>query len=75
MQRLIVSLQLIFLFYVQSKSKICGQTGKFARKYHFLGVRKVLNLGFNAEKQLQNENNTEDWALGSNPRDNGLLTH
>ena len=28
-----------------------------------------------AEKQLQNENHTEDWALGSHPRDNGHVTH
>ena len=48
---------------------------KFARKYHFLGIWKVLNLGFKAEKQLQNENHTEDWALGSHPRDNGHVTH
>ena len=60
---------------LQSRSKICGQTAKFARKYHFLGIRKVLNLGFKAEKQLQNENHTEDWALGSHPRDNGHVTH
>ena len=30
-----------------------------------LGIRKVLNLGLKAEKQLRNENHTEDWALGS----------
>ena len=41
----------------------------------FLGIRKVLNLGLKAEKQLQNENHTEDWALGSHPRDNGHVTH
>ena len=62
------------LKYNQGK-KICGQTAKFAQKYHFLGIRKVLNLGFKAEKQLQNENHTEDWALGSHPRDNGHVTH
>ena len=33
------------------------------------------NLGFKAEKQLQNENHTEDWALGNHPRDNGHVTH
>ena len=32
------------------------------------GIRKVLNLGLKAEKQLQNENNTDDWELGSHPR-------
>ena len=55
--------------------KINGQTSKFARKLHFLGIRKVLNLGLKAEKPLQNENNTEDLALGSHPRDNGHVTH
>ena len=60
---------------LQSRSKISGQTAKFARKYHFLGILKVLNLGFKAEKQLQNENHTQDWALGSHPRDNGHVTH
>ena len=52
-----------------------GQTSKFARKLHFLGIRKVLNLSLKAEKPLQNENHTEDWALGSHPRDNGHVTH
>ena len=41
----------------------------------FLGLRKVLNLGLKAEKQLQNENHAEDWELGSHPRDNGHVTH
>ena len=35
----------------------------------------MLNLGLKAEKPLQNENHTEDWALGSHPRDNGHVTH
>ena len=47
----------------------------FNRNSHFLGIRKVLNLGLKAEKLLQNENHTEDWALGSHPRDNGHVTH
>ena len=37
--------------------------------------RKVLILGLKAEKHLQNENHTEDWKLGSHPRDNGHVTH
>ena len=61
--------------YLQFWQKINGQTSKFARKLHFLGIRKVLNLGLKAEKPLQNENHTEDWALGSHPRDNGHVTH
>ena len=62
-------------YFRQFWQKINGQTSKFARKLHFLGIRKVLNLGLKAEKPLQNENNTEDWALGSHPRDNGHVTH
>ena len=43
--------------------------GKICGKIAFpLGIRKVLNLGRKAEKQVQNENYTEDWALGSHPR-------
>ena len=61
--------------YLQFWQKINGQTSKFARKLHFLGIRKVLNLGLKAEKPLQNENHTDDWALGSHPRDNGHVTH
>ena len=61
--------------YLQFWQKINGQTSQFARKLHFLGIRKVLNLGLKAEKPLQNENHTEDWALGSHPRDNGHVTH
>ena len=38
-------------------------------------TRKVLNLGLKAEKELQNENHTEDWALGSHPHDNDHVTH
>ena len=40
-----------------------------------VGIRKVLNIGLKAEQQLRNENHTEDWALGSYPRDNGRVTH
>ena len=32
-------------------------------------------LGLKGEKQLRNKNNTEDWALGCHPRDNGHVTH
>ena len=63
------------LEYLQFWQKINGQTSKFARKLHFLGIRKVLNLCLKAEKPLQNENHTEDWALDSHPRDNGHVTH
>ena len=42
-------------------------TTNFTGKLHFLGLR--------AEKQLRNENHTEDWALGCHTRDNGHATH
>ena len=45
------------------------------KRYHFLGIRKVLNLGLKVDKRLQNENHAEDWALSSHPRDNGHVTH
>ena len=49
-------------------------------RFTWLGIGKVLslkwlNLGLKAGKPLQNENHTEDWALGSHPRDNGHVTH
>ena len=31
----------------------------------------MFNLGLKAEKQFRNKNHTEDWELGSHPRDNG----
>ena len=51
--------------------KLMRKTTNFNGNSHFLGIRKVLNLSLKAEIQLQKENNTEDWALGSHPRDNG----
>ena len=39
------------------------------RKQLFQGIGKVLKLGLKVEKKLQNENHTEDWALGGHPRD------
>ena len=35
----------------------------------------VFFSGLKAEKQLRNQNYTEDWALGCHPRDNGHVTH
>ena len=45
----------------------------FAEKYHFLGIE--LNLSLKAKTQFQNNKHTVDWALGSNPRDNGHVTN
>ena len=53
--------------------KNIGTNDKFCRKVAL--IRKGLNLGLKAEKQLQIENHIEDWALGSHPRDNGHVTH
>ena len=38
-------------------------------------TESLISLGLKAEKQLQNENHTEDWALGSHPRNNCHVTH
>ena len=61
--------------YLQSCAQIMRKNDKFYRKVAFLTYTKVLNLGLKAEKPLQNENHTEDWALGCHPRDNGHVTH
>ena len=49
----------------KSQSKLPATVRKcftnFAGKQRFLCTRKVLILGLKAEKQLQNENHTEDW--------------
>ena len=74
-QKLLTYFKVVHPENLQFWQKINGQTSKFARKLHFLGIRKVLNLGLKAEKPLQNENHIEDWALGSHPRDNGHVTH
>ena len=55
--------------------KLMRKTTNFNGNSDFLGIRKVLNLSLKAEIQLQKENHTEDWALGSHPRDNGHVTH
>ena len=52
-----------------TNGKICAKVA-----FHSYCIRKVLNLGLKAEKQLQNENHTEDWALGRHSRDNGHVT-
>ena len=49
--------------------------GKSYAKVPFLRYTESVKFSLKAEKQLQNENDTEDWALGSHPRDNGHVTH
>ena len=51
--------------YPQFRAKILEQTINFSGKVAYLDIRKGLYLGLKAEKQLQNENHTEDWALDS----------
>ena len=49
--------------------------GKICAKVAFPRYTESVKFRSQAEKQLQNENSTEDWALGSHPRDNGHVTH
>ena len=48
---------------------------KVYRKVAILMYMEMSNFRPQAEKQLQNQNHTEDWALGFHPRDNGHVTH
>ena len=66
---------MVFLNIYNPANKLIAKLQKLRESRHFLGIRKVLNLSLKAEKQLQNENHTEDWALGSHPRNNGHVTH
>ena len=50
-----------------------GTNDKFYRKVAILMYTEMFN--FRPEKQLRNENHTEDCALGWHPRDNGHVTH
>ena len=49
--------------------------GKICTKVAFPRYTESVKFRSKAEKQLQKENYTEDWALGSHPRDNGHVTH
>ena len=54
-----------------------GTNDKFIEKVTFLRyvMWKGLNLGLKARKLFHNQNHTENWALGSHPRDNGHVSH
>ena len=52
-----------------------GTNGKICAKVVFPRYTESVKFKSQTEKQLQNENHTEDWALGSHPRDNGHMTH
>ena len=51
------------LFKLRPWAKINGKNYNFAGKWYFFGIRKGLNLDLKAEKQVQNQNHTNDWAL------------
>ena len=59
-----------FVLYLQSRTN-----GKICAKVAFPRYTESVKFRFFAEKQLQNENHAEDWALGSHPRGNGHVTH
>ena len=42
--------------------------GKICAKVAFPRYKESVKFRCKAEKLLQNENHTEDWALGSHPR-------
>ena len=63
------------IWVLQFRIKINGKTKQLAGKWHFLGIRYVLNLVLKAKKQLQNKNRTEDWALDSHPHGDHHVTH
>ena len=48
---------------------------KICVKVAFPMYTESFTLGLKPEKQLQNENHTEDWTLGSRPGGNGHVTH
>ena len=43
--------------------KLMRKTTNFTGNSHFICIRKLLILGFRAEKELRNKNHTEYWAL------------
>ena len=49
--------------------------GKICAKVAFPSYTESVKFRSQSREKLQNENNTEDWALGSHPRDNGHVTH
>ena len=55
--------------------KNIGTNDKVCRKVAILVYGKRLFSGHKAEKQLRNQNHTEDWAVGCHPRDNCHVTH
>ena len=67
--------KLFLMLFFNAVQKLMRKTTNFNGNSNFLAIRKVLNLSLKPEIQLQKENHTEDWALGSHPRDNGHVTH
>ena len=60
---------------LQFWQKINGQTSKFAWKVEFPRYTESVKFRSQSRETAQNENHTEDWALGSHPRGNGHVTH
>ena len=58
----------------KSVGKNNGTNDKFYRKIEILMFNFSIS-GLKAEKQLRNQNHTEDWALGCHPRYNSHVTH
>ena len=56
------------------EAKIMELTTNFTVKYQILCIRKCLISGHKAEKQLRNQNHTDDWAPGCHPRDKDHVT-
>ena len=52
-----------------------AKTTNFVGTWHILGIQNEFNLGLKTEKQFQNKNHTEDWALGYDPLDNGHIKY
>ena len=68
-------LRKIFNLWTLLRKKLSWLAVMIKLRYHFTKTLRYLKKGLKSEKQLQNENHTEDWALGSHPRDNGHVTH
>ena len=48
---------------------------KFYRKVAFLIYTEMVKFRSQSRETASKRNHTEDWALGSHPRDNGHVTH
>ena len=64
-----------------SNQRVCentynqGQNVMDKRQNSFPRYTESVKFKSKSRETVQNENHTEDWALGSHPRDNGHVTH